>query len=344
MSNNIQSQVSFLPYISLKNELIIDGFLFWDFHESKDTYLGGNREEKEHLERIFKQYVKHSKNEPIDSITVASFKHPNNFAPLKESQSKKLGDIVTILCFSSIVNNNSVNAFASDDFQLYTQNFRVGHYDIAPFSGSYIRRGAGGLKLEEVYFYTPFYINSGWAINYNEKLLRSLEDLLKDKNRKELCRLIVRSLEWVSFAHSNTEGFKYESRIIMMCVGFEILLGGFGKRRDFIRKIHRYINTPIPTNRRTRPHPPLMDGSGNELVSSPTDIEVWAYDFYGLRSNIVHGKEINKKDYYSRKKKLLFHQSIRVFLECLKKKLESENLYNYNMADRISYFTDFEDI
>jgi len=65
--------------------------------------------------------------------------------------------------------------------------------------------------------------------------------------------------------------------------------------------------------------------------------EWWAYEFYDLRSKIVHGKEIKNKDFKNRKGKEYFLLSIKFFVECLKKLLSRQNYYTYDLGDAMSW-------
>lgn len=322
----------FLPYISIRDDLKIGEVLLWPFYERKDEYIK-TPSIRSQIERFLKQYVDNSReHRPLQNITIVSYKSPDNFKPLTKYQFRKVRDAVTILCFSTIITNTSFRAFSSDDFQLVQQNFRPGDNRIAPSSGSFITRTIAGLKIEEVLFITPFYISQHWDIDYDEKILRALEKLQQDKKNKELYRRVITSLEWVSYAYSNVDNFNYSFRIVMMATAFEILLDGFRDRFDFIGKI-KQLTCNSSERRSTR----MIYYKGKRQRMRFSFKEWWAYEFYDLRSKIVHGKEIKNKDFKNRKGEEYFLLSIKFFVECLKKLLSRQNYYTYDLGDAMSW-------
>ena len=307
-------QFSFLPYISLKDDLKIGNVLLWPFYKKKDTYIK-NLLIKKQLEKFLKQYVNNLKNrEPLENIFILSYKSPNNFKPLTKKQLKEVSDVVTILCFSTIIRNTDYWAFSKDDFQLFHQEFAPGSDRIVPSSGSFIKRTVGGLKIDEVLFITPFYIShsSGWYMNYDEEILRALEKLQQDDNNREFYKRIITSLEWVAYAYTNVDNFKYESRIVMMSTAFEILLDGFNNRRQFMKKIKNLTCDPLDETNKMRSTREIYY-EGKKQRKKFSFKEWWAYEFYDLRSRIVHGKEVRNKDIRNRKGKEYFLLAIKFF-------------------------------
>lgn len=330
-------QFSFLPYISLKDDLKIGNILLWPFYKKKDNYITGQLI-KAQMQRFLKQYVEYVNNsrrqEPLENITMVSYKSPNNFNPLITRQLREVRDMVTMLCFSTIIRKKSWCAFSSDDFQLIHQNFLPGNQGIAPSAGSFIRRTAGGLKIEEVLFITPFYISRGWDIDFDKKILRALEKLWQEKRNQEFYRRIITSLEWVAYAYTNVDNFNYASRIVMMATSFEILLNGFRNRWEFMKKIKKYtcnLDDKDSKNRETR----TIETNKGPKEKECSFKEWWAYEFYDLRSRIVHGHEIKDTDIRNRKGKEYFLLSIKFFEECLKKVLQAHKCYLYDFLEQM---------
>lgn len=336
-------QFSFLPYISLRDDLKIGNVLLWSFYKNKDTYIT-NQLVKAQIQKLLKQYVNNSKRrEPLENITTVSYKSPNNFNRLTAKQLREARDVVTILCFSTIIRNKTWCAFSSDDFQLMRQNFIPGDEGIAPSSGSFIRRTAGGLKIEEVLFVTPFYVSRGWDIDFDEKILRALEKLQQDKNNQELYRRIITSLEWVAYAYTNVDNFNYTSRIVMMATALEILLDGFRNRWDFMKKIKRYTFNEDDKDSKNRERRTIKTNKG-PAEKEYSFKEWWAYEFYDLRSRAVHGDEIKDKAIRNRKGKEYFLSSIKFFEECLKKLLQAQKFYSYDLLDQMVWSRIRDDI
>ncbi len=69
-SQQTHLQFSFLPYITLKDELKIGDILLWPFYKKKDIYL---RQEtiRIHIQRLLAQYVENSRElKPLPNITM----------------------------------------------------------------------------------------------------------------------------------------------------------------------------------------------------------------------------------------------------------------------------------
>jgi hypothetical protein len=337
-----QLQFTFLPHISIKDDLKIGEVILWSFYKKKDEYIK-NQLIKSQIEQYLKRYVDNlGKHDPLKNITIVSYKFTNNFKPLTKIQARKIRDIVTILCFSTIIKNNNWLAFSSDDFQLVRQNFIPGDDGITPSSGSFITRKVGGLKIEEVLFITPFYVSQGWDINYDEKILKGLEKLYKDKKSKEFYKRVINSLEWVLYAYTNVDNFNYLSRIVMMATAFEILLNGFRDRFEFMKKIKQLTCNSYDTKKMKSTREIYYKNKRQRKSFSFK--EWWAYEFYDLRSKIVHGEQIRSNYLKNRKGKEYFLLSVKFFLECLKKLLSQHNYYDYDYEDRILWAGIYQEI
>jgi len=333
-SQQTHLQFSFLPYITLKDELKIGDILLWPFYKKKDIYL---RQEtiRIQIQRLLAQYVENSKElKPLPNITILSYRSPDYLNPLTDKQLTEIRNAVTLLCFCTIIRNKSFYAFSSDDFQLFRQNFIPGDDGVAPSSGSIITRKYGGPKIDEILFIRPLRMSSGQAIIFDEEILRSLEKLQQDQQNQQLSRRIMSALEWVGYAYANTDNFNYFSRIVMMATAFEILLGGFRNRWEFIKKIKKYTCNPGDNNPRDREKRTIKNRKGFEAREYSFK-EWWAYEFYGLRNRIVHGDEIGKRDIRNRKGNEYFFLSLEFFEECLKRILGQNNYYQYDPRNQI---------
>lgn len=327
-------QFSFLPYIALKDELKIGDILLWPFYEKKDAYI---KQEtiRVQIQRLLAQYVENSKElKPLSNITMLSYRSPNYLKPLTEEQLTEMKNVVTSLCFCTIIRNINFYAFSSDDFQLVRQNFIPGDDGIVPSSGSIITRTYGGPKVDEILFIRPFRVSSGQTIIFDEKILRSLEELQQDQQNQHLSRQIMNALEWVGYAYANADNFNYFSRIVMMATAFEILSGGYRNRWEFMKKIKKYTCNPGDNNSKDREKRSIRTSKGLE-VREYSFKEWWAYEFYDLRSRIVHGDEIGDRDIRNRKGNEYLFLSFEFFEECLKRILDRHNYYSYGPIDQI---------
>jgi len=327
-------QLCYLPYISINEEIRYGNILFWSFKKNKDKYLDDNIV-KEHLSKLFERHFKKFEEEPLENITIVSYKSPNNFKPLNSKQLDCIYDAVTVLGFTTIIRNKKFLAFSSDNFNLKIQNFVPGNYGIAISYGSFIRETDGGYDLDRIKFYTPFHIILNSFIDYDEQLFSSIKKLRVIKNEKELYRKIIISLNWVSYAYTNVENFNPFSRIIMMSTAFEVLLDGFKDRWEFIEKISYYTNEKEDSNKKNRAIRNIYYKREGLIPKEYSFKEWWAYEFYCLRNNIVHGEEIKYSDLVNKKNENYFSLSLMFFTESLKRILNSKGCYKYDIPDEI---------
>jgi hypothetical protein len=336
-------QFSSLPYISIKEEIRIGEVILWSFYKNKDSYIK-KETIKNQVEKFLKQYIHNSKDkEPIEGITMVSYGSPNNFKRLTRKQNLELIDSVTMLCFCSLIRNKSWDGVSSDDFYLVRQNFIPGNNGIAPTSGSIIQRMDSGWDIDDVLFITPFYINKGCGLNYHKDILSALIKLQQDNNQQEVYLRILESIRWVNYSYTNVDNFNYASRIVMMSTAFEILLGGFHDRYEFIGKIKPLIYNSLDSTKRMCSSRTLVWKGKKQNVTLSLK-EWWAYEFYDLRSRIVHGEKTKVKDFLNRYGKAYFLLAIKFFEECLKKTLVAQDCYNYNFSDRVLWMGIYDEI
>lgn len=351
-------QLFFLPYISLRCDLNLGSVLFWSFYEKKEEYIPDQLLKAE-MENLIKRWVKNTKEqEPLEAVTVVSYGSPESCRPLTEKQFQDVKDAITILCFSTIIRNTELCAFSSDDFQLVSLDFFPGSERISLTSGSYIRRNIVGLRIDEVIFPTPYYISSGGnlpaerlsGIIYDEKVLEALARLLQHRSNRRFCRRIITSLEWIAYSYTNVNNFNYASRIIMLATAFEILLDGFNNRFGFMRKIKNLTCGSLDLQWKDRIDNTRMRSArkiyteGRRQWMTFSFKEWWAYEFYDLRSHIVHGSRMKDKDFRNRKGKEYLLVGIAFFKECLKQLLTEHGYYAYDYTDEMLWAGIYDEI
>jgi hypothetical protein len=336
-------QFTFAPYIRLRDDLRVGNILLWPFYLKKDNYIPDPLVRRQ-MEKFLERFVGSSEpRRPLKNVTIVSYKSPSNLKPLTRKQSREVRDAITTLCFCTLIRNASHIAFSSDDFQIIQQNFLPTKDKITPSSGSLIRRTTAGLKIAGVLFITPFHICQGWDICYDQEILRGIEKLQRDRANREFHRQIITSLEWIGYAYTNVDNFNYASRIVMTATAFEILLGGFANRVKFMKKIKRLTCDSSDNCERNRSEREICY-HGKKQKKSFSLKECWAYDFYDLRSRIVHGKEVRSKDFKNRRRKKYFFLGIRFFEQCLKRLLSEKNCYSYDDGNKILWARIYDDI
>jgi len=333
---------AFIPYIEIKSDIKFSNVIFWSF-EKEDSYISDERI-KIHIKNILNRYVDYTNKKPLKKITMVSYESPDNFIVFNEQQIKEIKEATFVLSFCSIIRNVDFRAFPSDNFQIVFQNFVPGDTSISISSGSYIHNTIGGPKLDEVLFITPYYITQGWGyVDYDERLFESILALKNDLDNEELFARIIRALEWVYHAYSNVSMINFLSRIIMMSTAFELLFNGIGGRKDFTKKIKKHSCNVLDDRdeyRETR----IMKINGKEEEVELSLKEWWAYDFYILRNNIVHGNTEEEIQIKNEKGFDYFLLSINFFEESLKRILSEYGYYEYTEVDEISWASIYDKV
>jgi hypothetical protein len=161
-------------------------------------------------------------------------------------------------------------------------------------------------------------------------LLSSLAAFLRSGADQPDRMRLVEGIRWLRFACSNDDSFADGARILAMTTAFECMLPKFENRAEFATAVDDLSSSSNQPRRRIGGTVQLRKFISLEL----TEIGWWAYDFYSLRGNIVHGGRVNSADYYAGPGAAHFTVSVAVFLECLKSLLERSRLYQRTTLDR----------
>lgn len=313
-SNNLQ--ISFLPWTGFKKNIKLGPVTFWPYYiEAKQKI--SDPAIKRHLDNYFRSYVDYQ-GKPVDTIIVCS--HGNvDFRSLSDFEYGDLRNAIDILIFGAIgpqikravcANNRSWGPPSADVFELVTQNFHPGSDYIAVKTGSLIN---GGWKIGEITFPKPW-ATGGSLWSLEEELIEGFDKCFLDGFSVDFRERLFRSLEWFRLAHVEGSQVSILSKVVMMATGFEILLQfpREGKRKHFVDYMEKHIasNDFHKDNRTT--------DKGKSFTLSLAGC--WAWDFYELRSLIVHGDTVPPALIY---KDWITHLIVAdlVFLECVKREL-----------------------
>lgn len=327
--------VYFLPYFPIEKEIRIGNILFWPFYRMRETYI-----EEENirvpLEKIFGCYVNRD-GEATRSITIASI-GGQHFSPFSENELENLDSAVKVLAFASIIKNPYEFQYRnSENFQVYSQELVPGEETLTIFHrfrrsvyGGHVH-SLGPYKFEQVKFIQPDSVLVSGTKELDQRMLGALEKILDSRRSNLDAERILRALEWFYFAHFDLRDIPDTVIVVMMATAFESLLNisDTGKTRDFIEKMEIFLVNKARG---------FLDGSAKKGISrrdwkrkarNYTKAGWWAHDFYGARSDIVHGRNWNLL--YDGKSQLEIADL--VFIECLKRKLEEKYLYIYSPED-----------
>lgn len=322
-------QVSFLPWLELSTSLTLGPVTFWPFPAEAGLRIN-DQNTRNHLAKYFRCYVGHE-GHPVKTLAVCS--HGNtDFRVLNEPENQQLRRAVDALLFSDIApqskvavctNNPTMGPASSNVFELTTQNFRPGSDDIAVRAGSVL---SGGWKIGHIVFPKPWE-TGGMLGSPDSKLLQGLGKCLSPQFSSDARERIFRSLEWFRMAHMEGNKVSAFSKIVMMATAFEIFLQfpRVGKRQHFVNFMEsRIASTEFKKDVRTN-----ENGKSFNLSLAGC----WAWDFYELRSRIVHGDQVANEELQYRD--WLTHLIVAdlVFLESIKRELFEQQCIGDDVRD-----------
>lgn len=243
---------------------------------------------------------------------------------LTKAECQELINTVDILIFATIApqavravcaNNDSWGPPSADVFELVTQSFRVGSREIAVQAGSCLSTGD---EIGEITFPKPW-ATGGMFGSPDEELVKGLGKCFSPQFPKDVTERIFRSLEWFRLAHIEGGQVSVLSKLVMMATAFEVLLQfpTKEKRKYFVEytKSHIASDEFLRDNRSTKEDKVLnFDLAG-----------CWVWDFYNLRSRIVHGDSVSPDDLIYRDWITHLIVADLVYCECLKRKLFIHN-------------------
>ncbi len=320
-------QVAFMPWAGIEIELCVGNYRVWPFAKFKESYVS-DQLVREQLERIFSRYFERKRDEksyvdvPVNSIVVISSKDEEvGIRQFSEDEQRDLLSISHSLAFTSIIDHFS--AKASETFSLYIQNFKLGDNHITVFDTIYE-------NLEMVKFMRPYSADHSQIPFTGSDLLNALGQALSNRNDSEIERLF-RSLEFFFWAHTRSEFDSFHSKILSLATAFEIALGGYDKKLEFMDEIGKKLNKSVAPEPIMWDERPLWQKDRKTVLNKRrTVIEWWAHDFYDLRSEIIHGKKIEKERLFYKSGKSLFEIGTFLFERCIRQLLVNKSFLKVN--------------
>jgi hypothetical protein len=282
--------VTILPWAGLKQDIQVGPVTFWPWDPSKIQ----DEEIKNQLERFFKIFVDHY-GKTVNTVTICSHGKPDFHILADEKEYNELLAAINILAFSSICpaikrgvcsNNNSIAPPNSECFDLFRQKFKI------PDDRSVVVSTRSSLNwevIDKVHISMPWGVSNFLGSNPNDELIGAFDKVFDDSFSSETRERLFRSLEWFRFAHPDANNVSEASRLVMMSTAFEILLDFPEQRKSlyFAQQIENKLKKDKSISE-TRTY--------NNKQCTYTKAACWAYDFYQLRSKIVHGEPFKPED------------------------------------------------
>jgi hypothetical protein len=284
-------EIMFLPWITFTRDFAIGPVRLWDYSRRAGEEIT-NPTVASHLAKYFGSYVDHD-GTPVKSLTICSHGQ-TDLRALKSDERREMRRAADVLVFGTIApqakvavcaGNPTIGPPSANIFELVGQRFTPGDEWLAIRAGSAVHTW----NISQVQFSIPKpWATGGTFGSPDEALLDALGNMLL--SRPPVAARVFRSLEWYRMAKVEDDQISLLTRAVMMATAFEILLEfpQQGKRRHFVDYVEREIADP-KCKRETRTH----EGGRVFDLSLPG---CWAWDFYDLRSRIVHGDEVRPQD------------------------------------------------
>ncbi len=288
-NNKNQIAVCIMPWAGLRETIQIGPVKFWPWDENQVS----DPEVKSRLNRYFKCFVDHY-GHAVNTITVCSY-GIKDFQLLTQQEYNTIRDAIDILVFSVIctqtkravcANNSSIGPPATDRYQVIGQELRPEDPNL------YIKAGSL-LSVEEMnkaHISQPWCVGGFLGTDPNDELVSAFSKLFDGDFPANVREQIFRSIEWFRLAHTEAEHVSDLSKLVMMATAFEILLEfpERGQTAYFAEQVDKHLRLKESILKK-RP-----DKNGKEYEACLA--AWWAWDFYDLRSRIVHGDTITVED------------------------------------------------
>ena len=283
------SQVAYMPYAPIKESFQIGNYDVWPFYLQSGKRVK-NQDVIKHLTRFFNRYVERKFDringeycdKPLEDAVIIS---PTNYElglnKLSEIQIEEIKTICHIISFCAM-NECAFVSSSADAFILHLYKFQPG-------SDGVMLGNTLFANLDMVKLMKPYYIDPSLLKFDKTDLCDVLGKALLFRDRKPVQR-IFRALEIFYHTATHSEMMTDEHRLLSLLMCFEVLLN-FNGKESFANKIERMIENYQPNSEKRAVK--RKNDKEEDLTYSKTGW--WAYDLYNLRTDIVHGKDINWK-------------------------------------------------
>lgn len=300
-------QFFFLPWAGngIRESVKIGSITFWPYPDEADRRIT-DAEIKNKLNEFFKRFV-NLKGEPVGKVVMCSYKDEVFHEFKSKEEYYELRNAVNALIFSAIT-SQTVSAVTDSPHGRYFPPPNSNVFELASFvlKNNFILTSDGLWELSDIAFQNPI-PQGGKLWGYNKEIIKCFDVCFSKGHSSviegDLSRL-TRSLEWFRLAHTEdnlisydtkifNEEVSYPSKIVMMATAFEILfnLKNYKKGKKFTKNVENCIrkSTAKTLIEETRTDAEKKD-------TKRTRAGWWAWDFYQLRNNAVHGDAISPSD------------------------------------------------
>ncbi|SHN19540.1 HEPN domain-containing protein [Halanaerobium congolense] len=278
MDNN---QIVYLPFVETEY-FEFANLYFWPYYDFKNK-IGLSDENREFLDWYLSKYI-NEKQESLN-ITLLTYSKDEITGNWDDKEIQKMNDIVGILNFLSIINNNQYSPVSSDNFILYVKKFKSNDESFSISEGSYININkyySGKEITDKILFVKPNNIPDWGFIKQPWKSEKELYDgfskaFISDYEQEWFTRLL-RSLKLCNNSYSNISNLGIYDRILLLVNAFESLF------EENTQSKNRFSNTILNYIGFSKKYKDI-----NKIIKSFTK------KLYEIRSRYSHGEKLDKK-------------------------------------------------
>jgi hypothetical protein len=266
------------------------------------------------------------------NITIASLRG-KLLGPFSNDEKERIQVACNILFLLSVRQISQFTPLTSDNFTLYSQNFREGEHGIALSSGSYVRQESiiSSRMVNKIKFIKPDYICSNRTYTqpwlYDKKYYRAIQRAFNRQYNNDWFIRLKRSLISFISSYSNVYSLSYFDRIVSLVTAIEILLDiETSGRTRFKKAVESVLGF---SNRLCRRNP--------GMANTNRAIRKFSEAFYKIRSKYVHGEELNDRDVrhpefgeYYKTGVIFYYELVKCLLEnnsCLRRRIIEKKIY-----------------
>lgn len=285
-------EICYMPWAGIRDEFAIGPVSFWPFITKAQEKIKDKRV-LDYLARIFRCYVSLG-DKPTDTAVICSI-GDIDFRRLTNDEWRTIRAAVDCLIFATISDgtrtavssdNRTTVPPSADRFALESREFDVGRDGLGIRVGSMLHIFP---KMEDARIPMPLHLGGTFG-RADPRMLGGLGKVFEPSFPADVHERLFRALEWYRLAHTESDAVSWPSKAVMMTTAFEILLvlPERDQKANFAKETDKRIRTEQFYTQKRR------DSKGKEHEASLA--AWWSWDFYELRSRIVHGDPIRPED------------------------------------------------
>ncbi|NQT84893.1 hypothetical protein HQ563_17890 [bacterium] len=279
-------RVVFMPWAGVEQAICVGAVTFWPWRSEAERMVP-DAAIRGHLNRVFEAYVAHN-GRPVKTVTVCSHGR-TDFRDLNDTEVENVLRARRALFFASFCKRalqclesgaTGLLPPTADLFAVTTREFEPGNNRIAVVTRSRIVLGP---ELGQIRFAKPFALGGG-PCPPDAELIQGLNKALGGRRPKKVVDRLFQALEWFRLAHIEEGEVSEPTRVVTMATAFELLLRAYGKK-GLAQGVDQRVQ-----------HPGMrkvwrLDKAKNTRLGL-SKAAAWIWDFYNLRSAIVHGRAV----------------------------------------------------